>query len=196
MTMPRPHATGRITVRSLCLIAVVSAATLMAACGGSEQSSKSTTRSEGAVKQPSTNEGQGQTPGKAPGYQALVAGQKGHARSKFTPCNLVTQKQAASIVGGPMRAPVEAPQGPTCVYRSQDGNRFITVALQNVEFAKIKRQIQRPSRVSVSSRTAYCGSYGQPMLYVPLAKGQVLSIAGPCAVAKKFAVKALPQLPD
>jgi Protein of unknown function (DUF3558) len=194
MTMPSSHATGRITVRSLCLIAVVSAATLLAACGGSEPSSKSTSRPEGAVKQPSTNEGQ--TPSKAPGYQALVAGQKGHARSTFTPCNLVTQKQAAAIVGGPMRAPVEAPQGPTCIYRSQDGNRFITVALQNVEFGKIKRQIQRPSRVTVSSRTAYCGSYGQPMLYIPLAKGQVLSIAGPCAVAKKFAVKALPQLPD
>jgi hypothetical protein len=193
--MTRSDATGRITVRSLCLIAVVSAATLLTACGGSEPSSKRTTQQGKSVTQPSTNEGQtaGKTPG-SPGYQALVAGQKGKPRSAFTPCNLVTQKQAAAIVGGPMRAPVEAPQGPTCIYRSQDGNRFITVALQNVEFDKIKRQIRRPSRISVSSRTAYCGSYGQPMLYVPLPRGQVLSIAGPCAVAKKFAVKALPQL--
>jgi hypothetical protein len=130
----------------------------------------------------------------APGYQALVDRQTAKPRHRFTPCNLVTGKEAQGIVGKAMQTPIEAPQGPTCIYRSQDGNRFITVALQNVEFGKIKRQIQRPSRVTVSSRTAYCGSYGQPMLYVPLAKGQVLSIAGPCAVAKKFAVKALPQL--
>ena len=49
-------------------------------------------------------------------------------------------------------------------------------------------------RIAVSSRVGYCGTYGQPMLYVPLSGGRVLSIAGQCAVAKRFALKAVGNL--
>jgi hypothetical protein len=175
------------------LAAVVSVATALGACGSDARPERGAT-SANPVTRASTNEGQGRTQDKqAPGYQALVERQTGKPRSTFTPCNLVTARQAAAIVG-PIGQQVEAPQGPSCIYRSRDGNRFITIAVQTLDFPQIKQQIHRPTRVAVSSRTAYCGSYGQPMLFLPLSQGRVLSITGPCGVAKQFAAKALPQL--
>jgi hypothetical protein len=177
--------------RIAALVAVACVAVGVAACGsGSSQDEHAAAAKP--VTRPSTNEGQ-TTKTKAPGYQALVERQTGKPRSNFTPCNLVSAREAAAIVG-PIGQQVEAPQGPTCIYRSRDGNRFVTIAVQSLNFPALKKQIQRPTRVAVSSRTAYCGSYGQPMLFLPLSKGRVLSIGGPCGVAKRFALKALPQL--
>ena len=69
-----------------------------------------------------------------------------------------------------MQVPVEAPQGPTCIYRPRTGKDLIAVAVQETDFGALRRQIKRIHRVDVGDRTAYCGSYGQPMLYVPLAE--------------------------
>jgi hypothetical protein len=175
------------------LAALATVAVLAAALGacGSDTDTATTGKPAAPVTRPSANEGQDAV--KAPNYQALVERQTGKPRSTFTPCNLVTSRQAAAIVG-PISQQVEAPQGPTCIYRSRDGSRFITIAVQTMDFPKLRRQIQQPQKVPVSSRTGYCGSYGQPMLFVPLTEGRVLSIGGPCAVARKFALKALPQL--
>jgi hypothetical protein len=130
----------------------------------------------------------------APGYQALVERQASRPRSRFTPCNLVSAAEARALVGAPVLQPFEAPQGPTCIYRSQDGKRFVTVAVQATSFGKLKGQIRRRRPVSVSDHAAYCGTYGQPMLYVPLARGRVLSVGAPCDLAKGFALKALAHL--
>lgn len=129
-----------------------------------------------------------------PGYKELVERQSRRPRGRFTPCNLVTQSEAGRIVGARMREPLEAPQGPTCIYRSEAGKSFVTVAVQTVEFTKLRPQLRQPQRVDLSGRTAYCGQYGQPMLYLPLSRGRVLTIAGPCRVARQFAAAALRQL--
>ena len=47
------------------------------------------------------------------------------AQHRFTPCNLVTEREAQAIVGKPMQVPVEAPQGPTCIYRPRTGKDLI-----------------------------------------------------------------------
>jgi hypothetical protein len=133
---------------------------------------------------------------KKPGYQALVEQQKSSPQGqRFTPCNLVPEARAASILG-PIQQPLEAPQGPTCIYRSRDGKQFVTVALQSLSFQKIQSQVRNPQRFVLSGHTAYCGRYGQPMLYVPLSGGRVLSIAGPCPVARAFAASAVQRLPS
>jgi hypothetical protein len=129
-----------------------------------------------------------------PGYKKLVEQQSSKPEGRFTPCNLVSQAQAAAIVGGTIKPLVEAPQGPTCIYRSATGKQFITVSVQSADFARIKRQLHRRSEFSLNDATAYCGTYGQPMLYVPLSGGRVLSVAAPCGVAKQFAAKAIPRL--
>jgi hypothetical protein len=129
-----------------------------------------------------------------PGYEQLVERQSSKPQSSFTPCNLVTRSQARAYVGAPVREPLEAAQGPTCIYQAERGKGFVTLAVQSVDFRKLKPRLQQPRRISVSERTAYCGQYGQAMLYVPLSRGRVLTVAGPCPVARQFAAAAVQRL--
>jgi hypothetical protein len=120
--------------------------------------------------------------------------QKALAPSANRPCSLVTQTQASAIVGRPVVEPLEAPQGPTCIYRTATGKPYITVAVQTVGFASLKKQIRNARKVSVSGSSAYCGTYGREMLYLPLSGGRVLSVSAPCDTATRFAAKAVPHL--
>jgi Protein of unknown function (DUF3558) len=129
-----------------------------------------------------------------PNYAQLLANQSRHPNRRFSPCNLVTGSEAAAIVGASMQKPVEAPQGPTCVYRTRTGRQLIALAVQSVRFAQIKAKLAHPRTTTIAGRTAFCGTYGQPMLYVPLSAGRVLSVSAPCGTAKGFAAKALPNL--
>jgi hypothetical protein len=206
----------RIGVRSLSLIALLLMAALLAACGGQSKpkpppgspdnplvaQAPQDTVTQGRLNEAApTAKGAGAedaTPKAAaqPGYQKLVERQGSKPRSRFTPCNLVTKAQAGAIVGAPLQDPLEAPQGPTCIYRSQDGKRFVTLAVQSVPFSKLKHQMHKRQQVTVSNKTAFCGMLGQPILYVPLTGSRVLSVAAPCQVARKFAARAVPRLTD
>jgi hypothetical protein len=128
-----------------------------------------------------------------PGYQAIVDHQRANPRTRFTPCNLVTKAQARAILGAAVREPLEASQGPTCVYRTVKGERVITLAVQSLELSQITPQLRSSRAVDASGRTGYCGVYGQPMLYVPLSRARVLTVAGPCSVARRFAARAVRQ---
>ena len=214
--MHRDHE-KRIGVRSLSLIALVLMAALVAACGGQskpkpppgspqnplvaqapQDSLTSGRLNEAAPAAKGTSGAEGAKP-KAdaqPGYQKLVERQGSKPRSRFTPCNLVTKAQAGAIVGAPLQDPLEAPQGPTCIYRSQDGKRFVTLAVQTVPFSKLKHQMRKRQQVAVSHKTAFCGMLGQPILYVPLSGSRVLSVAAPCQVARRFAARAVLRLND
>lgn len=131
---------------------------------------------------------------KSPGSDAMRTQPLTTPASARRPCSLVTKSQAARIIGGPVLEPLQAPQGPTCIYRGRSGKRFVTLAVQTVDFAKLKRQIRNTRRISVSDRSGLCGTLGQPMLYVPLSAGRVLSISAPCAVATRFAATAVSRL--
>jgi hypothetical protein len=196
------------STRLLGLLALASAALTVTACGGSSKPAPAPgspekplvaqqTRLGGSASSGRYNEA-GATPGASqvtPGYESLVRKQSHHPRSRFTPCNLVTAGQARAIVGAPMLAPIEAAQGPTCIYRSRDGKSFVTLAVQSLDFKKkVKPHLRLRQRIAVSSRTAYCGTFGQPMLYVPLSGGRVLAVGAHCAIAKQFAIKAVRQL--
>jgi hypothetical protein len=134
-----------------------------------------------------------------PSYEKLLAQQSSKPQSRFTPCNLVTRAEAATIIQGAVRPLTEAPQGPTCIYRSvrtRHGRQFITVAVQTTPFATVRRHVKQPTAITVGGRSGLCGTWGQPALYVPLSKGRVLSITGHCDVARRFAAKAVPRLPS
>ncbi len=183
-------------VRLLCIIAVAAAAGLVG-CGGDADGGASAPK--GSPENPLVGKLTGETRESAnaqPGYKSLVDRQSSKPESRFTPCNLVSERQAAEIVGAPIEQPLEAPQGPTCIYRSRDGKSFVTVGLQRVSIDSLTGRLQQREKVDVGSRDAYCGKYGQPMLYLPLSRGEVLSIAGECGLARRFAAKALPQLLD
>jgi hypothetical protein len=116
------------------------------------------------------------------------------APSADRPCSLVTKTQARAIIGRPIVEPLEAPQGPTCIYRTAAGKSYITLAVQTFELASLKKQIRNARKVSVSGASAYCGTYGRQMLYLPLSRGRVLSVSAPCSTAVRFAAKAAPHL--
>jgi hypothetical protein len=186
-------------VRPLCLAALVTVGAAITACGAGHSAPGSPqrplvaeqTRLGGAAAGRS-NEGAASQP--QPGYDTLVKKQPRHPRARFTPCNLVTAAQATAIVGAPVQEPIEAPQGPTCIYRTRNGKSFVSVVVQSSDFKKLKPRLRLRQRVDVSNRTAYCGTYGQPMLYLPLSGGRVLSVAAHCSIAKQFAIRALRQL--
>lgn len=193
-------------LRPLTLAALATVAAALSACGaghstpaapGSPQKPlvAEQTRLGGAAASGRSNEGAASAAQAKPGYDALLKKQPRHPRTRFTPCNLVTAAQATAIVGAPIREPVEAPQGPTCIYRTRNGKSFVSVAVQMSDFKKLKPHLRLRQRVAVSDRTAYCGTYGQPMLYVPLSGGRVLSVAAHCSIAKQFAIRAVRQLP-
>ena len=98
------------------------------------------------------------------------------------------------IVGAPIATPQEAPLGPTCIYERRGGGDLITVAVESLEFATIRSKIRDTIRATVVGRTAYCGDYGRPTTFVPLAHGRVLNVSAPCAVGTRFAEKALRRL--
>jgi hypothetical protein len=184
-------------MRLLSLIVVAVAAVALAACGSEGESGQSAAK--GSPSNPlvgKTTDGSEDGGGaREPGYQALLDGQQRDPGTRFTPCDLVTQKQARAILGGPIEQPLEAPQGPTCIYRSRDGKSFVTVAVQDLEIEQLKRKLRSRQSIDVANETAYCGNYGQPMLYLPLRGGRVLSVAGQCDTARKFAARAVAQLP-
>jgi hypothetical protein len=120
--------------------------------------------------------------------------QKPAGQSASRPCSLVTRTQAKAIVGAPILEPLEAPQGPTCIYQAKSGKPYITLAVQSVSFTRLRKQIRNTRAISVADRKAYCGTYGKPMLFLPLSDGRVLSIAAPCSMASRFAATAAPHL--
>lgn len=197
----------RSPIRLLALVALAGAGIGVAACGGgSPPPAPGSPEKPLVATQPTP--GGGAAGGRSneaaasgtkartaePGYEALLAAQSRRPRSRFTPCNLVTRRQAQAILGAPMREPIEAAQGPTCIYRSRDGRSFVTLAVQSLDFGRLRPRLRLPRRVRVGDRTAYCGTYGQPMLYVPLPGGRVLSVAARCAIARRFAGRAVRQL--
>jgi hypothetical protein len=196
----------RAAIRIPAALVALAAAAALTACGDDRAPSAPPGSPENPLTGPSSaaapgsggrsNEAAAGAEGRQPGYADLVAQQSRRPDDRFTPCNLVTGPQARAIVGGPIEQPFEAPQGPTCIYRSRDGDSFVTLAVQPLDFDKLRSALQQRRRVAVSDRTGYCGHFGQDMLYVPLGRGGVLSVAAPCALAKQFAAKAVKRLAD
>ena len=181
-------------MRRVALLLLALLAAVPAACGGDDPRPTAPGSADNplvAKTPPQPGEPSGTT---APGYKALVEKQSSAPGTRFTPCSLVTAGQARAIFGAPVRRPFEAAQGPTCIYRTQKGRGFVTLAVQSGDFNRIRRQIQQPRRIDVLDRDAYCGTHGQPMLYAPLSGDRVLSIAARCGVARRFAAKAMHQL--
>lgn len=131
----------------------------------------------------------------APGYSDLVRGQpRGRRAARSTPCGLVTRSEAATILGAPILQPREAPQGPTCIYRTRSGEKFLTLAVQSAKMEQVKRRLRGATRVDIGGRATYCGVLGRPVLYVAVQRQRVLTIGAPCRAARRFAAQALSRL--
>jgi len=197
-----------IARRLYCAAAVAAVAGALAGCGSdgdpaapgtpenplvaSSQESPVSGRTNEATTEKSHARAQAETAPKAPNYQQLLERQTSRPDERFTPCNLVTPARAQAILGAPIHPPVEAPQGPTCIYRARSGNALSTVAVQRLRFSVLARQL-RTKRVEIPGARAYCAAAGSTV-YVPLSGGRVLTVGGPCDVARQFASAALKRL--
>jgi len=184
--------------RSTLTAVILSLLALLGACGEGEPASKAP---PGSLENPLVSQARHDgidpdAPGGAtkPSYRSLVDRQSGKPAERSSPCAFVTKRQAQQIVGSSLLDPVEAPQGPTCIYRDRGGKTFITVALQDGGFGALRDDVRRLRHVSVADRRAYCGVYGSPMLFLPLDGGRVLSVTAQCEVAMQFARSAVPRL--
>jgi hypothetical protein len=132
-----------------------------------------------------------------PSFKSLVEDQRDASvrQDRSNPCALVTKAQAQTILGTRLLDPVVAPQGPTCIFRDRSGQSFATISLQPVGIDRLRRQTHRLKAVAVADRTAYCGVNGTPVLYVPVSGGRTLSVTAQCAIAVRFARRAVPRLP-
>jgi hypothetical protein len=170
-------------------------AALLAGCGSDPAPPAGSPENPLQARPASTDTSSAREPGKAaavkPGYKALLKRQAKKPGRRFSPCSLVTQAQAGAILGGRVQLPSEAPQGPTCIYRTEKGNGFVTVAVQNTEFAKAKRMLRAATKVDLGRQSGVCGKLGEPTLYAPLSQGRVLTVAAQCDVAKQFAAQAV-----
>lgn len=178
------------------LIAPVATVLLLSACGDESRTGPPGSPDNPMVARalPGTTEPAAQRPTGAPGYRDLVDGQSQRPAERFSPCTLVTRTQARAIVGEQIPAPLEAPQGPTCIYRGQSGETLATLAVETADISQLRRRLRGLRRVDVSDRDAFCGRWEQPVLYAPLTGARVLSIAAPCDVARRFAARALQRL--
>ncbi len=115
----------------------------------------------------------------------------------LNPCTLVSLHEAQSFTGGGVSGAIEAPLGPTCIFKpsTHSGSKTeITLALESNNAEQLAKHLGRRQELTVSGHHAYCGHLGTQLLVVPLADGQMLSVSAPCAVARQFATAALNRL--
>jgi hypothetical protein len=194
-----PEVSGRLrraVAAGLPCALLVACLAALSACGGEPSAAPLGSPENPAVPRPSSERNATREAGsQSPGYRDLVARQSSKPATRVTPCALVSRVQAQSIVGVKLLEPLEAPQGPTCIYRTTSGKNVLTVAVQPADIKHLKRQMRDRHRVNISDKLGYCGTFGRPTLYMELSRDRVLSVSAPCAMARQFAAKALPHLP-
>lgn len=114
--------------------------------------------------------------------------------TKFNPCSLVSASEAQAITGVALTGRVEAPLGPTCVYKLGGSKGDITLAVEALSLSQVAHQMVKPQTLIVGHRHAYCGRLGTQMLFAPVGRGKLLNVTAPCAIARRFAALALTRL--
>jgi hypothetical protein len=113
---------------------------------------------------------------------------------QLNPCTLVTASEAQGATGAPMTGLVEAPLGPTCIYKRGDSKRAITLAVELMDYSAVARNLTNSAPITVGTHPARCGGLGAEKLFLSLSGGRVLNVTAPCPIAKLFAIKAVSRL--
>lgn len=116
--------------------------------------------------------------------------------TQTNPCSLVSLREAESVAGAAVTGQVEAPLGPTCIYRSSHAKRDITLAVEPLNFSQVTQHLPKRTSVTVAGREAYCGRLGTEVLYFPLAGRTLLTVTAPCRIAQRFAAIAAGHLAE
>lgn len=131
----------------------------------------------------------------APAVTSVSGQPTGGGGPQLDPCTLVTLSEAEGITGGSIANPVEAPLGPTCIYKPNGSKPWITISVETRgDFAGVTHLMRNGAPYTAGSHSAVCGQLGDEMVFLSLGGGRVLHVTAPCAIAKQFAIKALSRL--
>lgn len=129
-----------------------------------------------------------------PGFAELVDRQSARPGHRRSPCALVTRREAERALGAELADPFEAPQGPTCIYRSASGDVFVTVGFQRTALRSLRGRMGHARRVRAAGRRGYCGMLGGPALALAAGPDRVLVISAHCRPARRLATRAVPRM--
>jgi hypothetical protein len=116
------------------------------------------------------------------------------AQAEAHPCGLLTAAEARSILGSAVRPARQAPLGPTCIFASTAGSVLATLSIQTGSIAQVQSRVRNLARATAAGHTTYCGTFGQPTLWVALNATRMLVVAAPCPTAEALATKVLPRI--
>jgi hypothetical protein len=112
----------------------------------------------------------------------------------LNPCKLVTLAEAQAITREAIEKATQAPLGPTCIYSNNGHAAAITLAVETESFIQVTRHMSARKPVVILGRRSLCGRLGTQMLFVPLARYQLLNVTAPCGIARRFAALAVKAL--
>ena len=175
------------------------AAALLSACGSGSDSDSAyivpshdpiSSENRPSVPQP-TWPGPNSESATPPG--AAAGSETGTAAAEANPCGLVSQAEAATILGGSVRTSLGR-QGPTCIYAPEGPGPQMTLVVERTSLPGLKRNAAEATPMRVGGTSGWCLRYGSTSVVASLPDGSVLHVTGPCALAARFATQALGQL--
>jgi hypothetical protein len=119
----------------------------------------------------------------------------GTGGSQLDPCTVLTLSEVQTMIGGTITSPVEAPQGPTCIYKSTGAKAWITLSVERrTDYAKVAGWMKHGQKLTVGTHSGDCGQLGNDNLFLPLGNGRVVHVTAPCAIAKEIAATVVSRL--
>lgn len=198
---------ARLRTAALLALGALIVALALAACGGSSGSGGSSGDSGGAAAESSSGSGESDVIVKSNDSVSKNAATEitsafyptGHdtdeenasGKHVIKPCPLVSVHQAEGILGGGVSR-TEGMQGPTCIFTGS--GREISLSLQEVSLAKLRKGARKTTKVNVAGRPGWCLRYEKTEVAVAAGHNQVLVVTGPCQAGVRFAADALAML--
>jgi hypothetical protein len=105
----------------------------------------------------------------------------------LNPCTLVSHAQAQTATGTALHEGIEAPLGPTCIFRPRGAGAEITLALELAKLGQASQALHAPRRFTIEGRAAFCAQGPQHTLVLSVRPGQVLTVTAPCKAAVRLA---------
>jgi hypothetical protein len=170
------------------------AAVLLSACGSSSDSSRIVSSQDPVSDSNQPSVPQPTSPG--PDTETSTpagASESGEAAAQANPCSLVSRGEAAAILGGAVQTSLGR-QGPTCIYAPEGSGPQMTLVVERTDLGGLRRNASEAKPMQVGGSSGWCVRYGSTGVVAALPDGDVLHVTGPCALASRFAAKALERI--
>lgn len=122
-----------------------------------------------------------------------TSSETGEAAAQANPCALVSDREAAAILGGSVNTTLGR-QGPTCIYQPEGSGPQMTLVVERTSLNGLKRDAASATPMQLGGAAGWCLHYGSAAVVASLPDGNVLHVTGPCGLASRFAAQALERI--